>query len=159
MCIRDRPTAISNVTTARDAGTVRAVLADSSARVDALLHSGPDEIGELATAFGAVHRQALRLAADQALTRMEVQAMFIALSRRGQTLVQRQIHLIDEFGRDETEPEALARLFALDHLAARMRRNEENLLVLAGGEPARWITRPVAIQDLVRASAQEIEEY
>jgi signal transduction histidine kinase len=153
------PTAIANVTTARDAGTVRAALADSSARVDTLLHSGPDEIGELATAFGAVHRQALRLAADQALTRMEVQAMFIALSRRGQTLVQRQIHLIDEFGRDETEPEALARLFALDHLAARMRRNEENLLVLAGGEPARWITRPVAIQDLVRASAQEIEEY
>jgi hypothetical protein len=124
-----------------------------------LLHSGRDEIGELATAFGAVHRQALRLAADQALTRMEVQAMFIALSRRGQTLVQRQIHLIDEFGRDETEPDALARLFALDHLAARMRRNEENLLVLAGGEPARWITRPVAIVDLIRASAQEIEEY
>jgi signal transduction histidine kinase len=153
------PTAIANVTAARDAATVRAALADSSARVDTLLHSGPDEIGELATAFGAVHRQALRLAADQALTRMEVQAMFVALSRRGQTLVQRQIHLIDEFGRDEAEPDALARLFALDHLAARMRRNEENLLVLAGGEPARWITRPVAIVDLVRASAQEIEEY
>ena len=124
-----------------------------------MLHSGPDEIGELATAFGAVHRQALRLAADQALPRMEVQAMFVALSRRGQTLVQRQIHLIDEFGRDEADPDALARLFALDHLAARMRRNEENLLVLAGGEPGRWITRPVAIVDLVRAAAQEIEEY
>ena len=85
--------------------------------------------------------------------------MFVALSRRGQTLVQRQIHLIDEFGRDEVDPDALERLFALDHLAARMRRNEENLLVLAGGEPGRWITRPVALHDLLRAAAQEIEEY
>ena len=153
------PTAISNVIAARDATMVRTALTDSSGRIDALLHAGNDEIGELASAFGAVHRQALRLAADQALLRMEVQAMFVALSRRGQTLVQRQIHLIDEFGRDEADPDALARLFALDHLAARMRRNEENLLVLAGGEPGRWITRPVSLRDLIRAAAQEIEEY
>jgi signal transduction histidine kinase len=153
------PSAIASVTAARDASIVRAALTDSSNRIEAMLHSGTDEIGELANAFGAVHRQALRLAADQALLRMEVQAMFVALSRRGQTLVQRQIHLIDEFGRDETDPQNLAQLFALDHLAARMRRNEENLLVLAGGEPGRWITRPVATVDLIRASAQEIEEY
>ena len=153
------PTAISNVIAARDATMVRTALTDSSGRIDALLHAGNDEIGELASAFGAVHRQALRLAADQALMRMEVQAMFVALSRRGQTLVQRQIHLIDEFGRDEADPDALSRLFALDHLAARMRRNEENLLVLAGGEPGRWITRPVSLTDLIRAAAQEIEEY
>jgi signal transduction histidine kinase len=153
------PTAISNVIAARDAGMVRNALAESSQRIDGLLQAGPDEIGELSSAFGAVHRQALRLAADQALLRMEVQAMFVALSRRGQTLVQRQIHLIDEFGRNEADPDALSRLFALDHLAARMRRNEENLLVLAGGEPGRWITRPVALIDLLRAAAQEIEEY
>jgi signal transduction histidine kinase len=153
------PAAISQVTSARDAAMVRTALANSSARVDSMLQSGQDELGELAAAFGAVHRQALRLAADQALLRMEVQAMFIALSRRGQTLVQRQIYLIDQFGRDETDPDALSRLFALDHLAARMRRNEENLLVLAGGEPGRWITRPVAIVDLIRAAAQEIEDY
>jgi signal transduction histidine kinase len=153
------PNAIANVTAARDAVMVRAALTDSSSRVDRMLHSGPDEIGELSTAFGAVHRQALRLAADQALLRMEVQAMFVALSRRGQTLVQRQLHLIDEFGRHETDPDSLAKLFALDHLAARMRRNEENLLVLAGGEPGRWIIRPVAVVDLIRAAAQEIEEY
>jgi signal transduction histidine kinase len=153
------PTAISHVIAARDATMVRAALTDSSGRIEAMLSSGSDEIGELSAAFGTVHRQALRLAADQAMLRMEVQALFVALSRRGQTLVQRQIHLIDEFGRDEADPEALAKLFALDHLAARMRRNEENLLVLAGGEPGRWITRPVAMVDLVRAAAQEIEEY
>jgi signal transduction histidine kinase len=153
------PNAISNVIAAPNAEAVRTTLTDSSTRIDGILPTGPDEVGELATAFGVVHRQALRLAADQALLRMEVQAMFIALSRRGQTLIQRQIHLIDEFGRNEADPDALSRLFALDHLAARMRRNEENLLVLAGGEPGRWITRPVAVADLLRAAAQEIEEY
>lgn len=153
------PTAIARVSAARDAETVRTALNQSAAQVESMLTKGEDEIGELANAFGAVHRQALRLAAEQALLRMEVQALFIALSRRGQTLVQRQIHLIDEFSRNETDPQALSRLFALDHLAARMRRNEENLLVLAGGEPGRWITRPVAIVDLARAAAQEIEAY
>jgi signal transduction histidine kinase len=153
------PTAVRLVIAAHDAATVQSAMSTSHDRIDAMLTPGPDEIGELAAAFGAVHRQALRLAADQALLRMEVEAMFVALSRRGQTLVQRQIHLIDEFGRDEADPDALARLFALDHLAARMRRNEENLMVLAGGEPGRWITRPVAISDLIRAAAQEIEEY
>jgi signal transduction histidine kinase len=153
------PAAIAHVIAAHDAGAVTAALNGSSARMGEMLHSGRDEIGELAAAFGTVHRQALRLAADQALTRLEVQAMFVALSRRGQTLVQRQIHLIDEFSRDVSDPDALAQWFALDHLAARMRRNEENLLVLAGGEPGRWITRPVAIAELIRAAAQEIEDY
>jgi signal transduction histidine kinase len=153
------PSAVSNVIASSDADAVRNTLQDSWARIDALLVPGPDEIGELAAAFGAVHRQALRLAADQALLRVEVEAMFVALSRRGQTLVQRQIHLIDEFGRNEADPDALERLFALDHLAARMRRNEENLLVLAGAEPARWVTTPVPVVDVIRAAAQEIEEY
>jgi hypothetical protein len=57
------------------------------------------------------------------------------------------------------DPESLARLFALDHLAARMRRNEENLLVLGGGEPFRRISQPVALADLLRAAAQEIDHY
>lgn len=153
------PSAISKVIAAGDADMIRSALNDSWTRIDAMLAPGTDEIGELGAAFGAVHRQALRLAADQALLRMEVEAMFVALSRRGQTLVQRQIHLIDEFGRMEADPDALGRLFALDHLAARMRRNEENLLVLAGGEPARWVTGPVAVIDVIRAAAQEIEEY
>src|SRR5262245_11087056 len=153
------PAAIAEVIAAGNAETVQAALDESWNRIDAMLAPGADEISELGSAFGAVHRQTLRLAADQALLRMEVEAMFVALSRRGQTLVQRQIHLIDEFGRMETDPEALGRLFALDHLAARMRRNEENLLVLAGAEPARWVTTPVPVVDVIRAAAQEIEEY
>jgi hypothetical protein len=88
-----------------------------------------------------------------------VAALFVALSRRGQTLVQRQLQLIDEFERNETDPHRLSRLFAIDHLAARMRRNEENLLVLAGGEPGRRIASVVPLVDVVRAAAAEIEDY
>ena len=73
------------MTAAHDAGAVREALQESSGRIDAAMAAGSDEIGELGDAFGTVHRQALRLAADQALLRMEVEAIFVALSRRGQT--------------------------------------------------------------------------
>ncbi|MBO0869310.1 MAG: hypothetical protein J2P15_12140, partial [Micromonosporaceae bacterium] len=119
----------------------------------------PDEIGAVSSALSAVHRQALRLAADQAALRLDVAALFVALSRRGQTLIQRQLRLIDQFERSETDPRILHRLFQLDHLAARMRRNEENLLVLAGGEPGRRVLRAVPLVDLIRAAAAEIEDY
>lgn len=118
-----------------------------------------DEIGQVAVAFDAVHEQALRLAADQSLLRLDVEALFIALARRGQSLVQRQLRLLDEFEEAETDPDVLARLFALDHLAARMRRNEENLLVLAGGDPGRRYTTPEPVASVIRAAAGEIEDY
>jgi signal transduction histidine kinase len=153
------PDAISRVTAATDATAVQEALQESSERVDAAMAAGSDEIGELGAALGAMHRQALRLAADQALLRMEVEAIFIALSRRGQTLAQRQIHQIDEFGRVEHDPQRLMRLYALDHLAARMRRNEENLLVLAGGEPGRRFTEPVPVADAIAAAVEEVEEH
>jgi len=152
------PDAVARVSAARDEPAVRGTLEDSGARVEAMLPPGADEIGELATAFATVHRQALRLAAEQALQRMETTATFTALSRRGQTLVQRQLHLISEFAKYEVDQASRARLFALDHLAARMRRNEENLLVLAGGDPGRRFTEPVAVREVVQLAAAEIEE-
>jgi anti-sigma regulatory factor (Ser/Thr protein kinase) len=124
-----------------------------------MLAAGPDEIGQVAQALGAVHRQALRLAADQALVRLDIAGLFIALSRRGQSLIYRQLQLLDEFERAESDPQLLSQLFALDHLAARMRRNEENLLVLAGGEPGRRVVNPVLLSDVIRAAAAEIEDY
>ncbi|HEX6497794.1 MAG TPA: nitrate- and nitrite sensing domain-containing protein [Micromonosporaceae bacterium] len=153
------PTAISSVTSAPSPSTVREVMHESAGRADAILGTEPDEIGEVALALAALHRQALRLAADQALLRMDIAAVFVALSRRGQTLIQRQLQLIDEFERAEDDPNVLSRLFALDHLAARMRRNEENLLVLAGGEPGRRFTSPVPLVDVIRAAAAEIEYF
>jgi signal transduction histidine kinase len=153
------PGAISALSRAEESGQVRAALHESVGHADKLAVRGADEIGEVGSALGAVHRQALRLAAEQALLRLDVAGLFVALSRRGQSLVHRQLHLIDEFERGETDPQRLERLFALDHLAARMRRNEENLLVLAGGEPGRRVTAAVSLMELVQAAAAEIEDY
>ncbi|MDB1088397.1 nitrate- and nitrite sensing domain-containing protein [Streptomyces sp. ACA25] len=118
-----------------------------------------DEIGQVAQAFDEVHREAVRLAGEQALLRGNVNAMFTNLSRRSQGLVQRQLSLISELESREADPDQLENLFKLDHLATRMRRNGENLLVLAGEEPGRRWTRPVPLVDVLRAAASEVEQY
>ncbi|MGI5252698.1 nitrate- and nitrite sensing domain-containing protein [Actinacidiphila glaucinigra] len=118
-----------------------------------------DEIGQVARAFDEVHREAVRLAAEQALLRGNVNAMFTNLSRRSQGLIQRQLSLISELESREADPDQLSSLFKLDHLATRMRRNGENLLVLAGEEPGRRWTRPVPLVDVLRAAASEVEQY
>ncbi|MBW1604740.1 sensor histidine kinase, partial [Streptomyces sp. JJ66] len=118
-----------------------------------------DEIGRVAAAFDDVHREAVRLAGDQAMLRGNVNAMFTNLSRRSQGLIQRQLSLISELESREADPDQLSSLFKLDHLATRMRRNGENLLVLAGEEPGRRWTRPVPLVDVLRAAASEVEQY
>ncbi|MEU7132579.1 nitrate- and nitrite sensing domain-containing protein [Streptomyces sp. NPDC046261] len=118
-----------------------------------------DEIGKVAAAFDEVHHEAVRLAAEQALLRGNVNAMFTNLSRRSQGLIQRQLSLISELESREADPDQLSSLFRLDHLATRMRRNGENLLVLAGEEPGRRWTRPVPLVDVLRAAASEVEQY
>ena len=118
-----------------------------------------DEIGQVADAFATVHRTALRLAAEQAELRVDVSRMAEVLARRIRTLITRQLRLLDEFERDETDPDVLARLFALDHIAARLRRNGENLLVLSGGEPGRPATQAVGIGAVITAAASEIEDF
>ncbi|WP_152629271.1 sensor histidine kinase, partial [Streptacidiphilus jiangxiensis] len=118
-----------------------------------------DEIGHVARAFDKVHSQAVRLAAEQALLRGNINAMFTNLSRRSQGLIQRQLAMISELESREADPDQLAQLFKLDHLATRMRRNGENLLVLAGEDPGRRWTRPVPLVDVLRAAASEVEQY
>jgi signal transduction histidine kinase len=118
-----------------------------------------DEIGEVARAFDQVHREALRLASNEAALRGNVNAMFVNLSRRSQSLVERQIRLIDDLEQGEQDAERLANLFRMDHLATRMRRNSENLLVLAGHEVSRRWTQSVALVDVLRAAVSEIEQY
>jgi signal transduction histidine kinase len=118
-----------------------------------------DEIGEVARAFDQVHREALRLAANEAALRGNVNAMFVNLSRRSQSLVERQIRLIDDLEQGEQDADRLASLFHMDHLATRMRRNSENLLVLAGHEATRRWNQPVALVDVLRAAVSEIEQY
>ncbi|MBG0812892.1 nitrate- and nitrite sensing domain-containing protein [Planomonospora sp. ID82291] len=118
-----------------------------------------DEIGEVARAFDEVHREAVRLAGEEATLRSNVNAMFVNLSRRSQTLVERQLALIESLEHGEQDEGRLGSLFRLDHLATRMRRNSENLLVLAGQEPARRWSQPVPLIDVVRASLSEVENY
>ncbi|MGI5283308.1 sensor histidine kinase [Nonomuraea polychroma] len=118
-----------------------------------------DEVGEVARAFDEVHREAVRLAGDEARLRANVNAMFVNLSRRSQTLVERQLTLIEKLERGERDDARLGDLFKLDHLATRMRRNSENLLVLAGQEAARKWSEPVELMDIVRAALGEVESY
>ncbi|MBV9022514.1 MAG: nitrate- and nitrite sensing domain-containing protein [Streptomycetaceae bacterium] len=118
-----------------------------------------DEIGEVARAFDQVHREAVRLAAEQALLRGNINAIFTNLSRRNQGLIQRQLELITDLENNEDDPDQLQNLFHLDHLATRMRRNDENLLILAGEEPGRRWNQPVPLVDVVRAAASEVEQY
>jgi nitrate/nitrite sensing protein/histidine kinase/DNA gyrase B/HSP90-like ATPase len=134
-------------------------------RGDPVIDVGPaavrsaDEIGEVAEAFTAVHRSAVRLALEQAKMRHAVNAMFVNLARRSQSLVERQLQLLDSLEAAETDPDQLANLFRLDHLATRMRRNDENLLVLAGSDASRRWPEPVALSSVVLAAMAEIEQY
>ena len=139
----------------RDATDVEA----ASTRVEPIAVRSRDEIGEVARAFDEVHDAAVRLATEQALLRGNVNAMFKNLSRRSQGLVERQLLLIDGLENSEKDPGQLAQLFKLDHLATRMRRNNENLLVLAGEETARRWTEAVQLVDVARAAAAEVEQY
>ena len=118
-----------------------------------------DEIGEVAQAFDAVHREAVRLAVDQASLRQSVNSMFVNLSRRSQGLVERQLRLIDELESSEQNPDQLENLFKLDHLATRMRRTDDSLLVLAGSETGRGWNAPMSIADVLLASISEVEQY
>ncbi|WP_106516394.1 nitrate- and nitrite sensing domain-containing protein [Streptomyces himastatinicus] len=118
-----------------------------------------DELGEVARAFDQVHREAIRLAAEQAMLRGNVNAIFTNLSSRNQGLIERQLTLISELESREADPDQLEHLFRLDHLATRMRRNGENLLILAGEEPGRRWNQPVPLIDVLRAASSEVESY
>lgn len=118
-----------------------------------------DEIGQVARAFDQVHREAVRLAGNEALLRRSFNAMFISLSRRSQSLIERLARLIDSLEQNEEDPSRLSDLFGMDHLVTRMRRNSENLLLLAGHESARKWTDPVPLSDVARAAVSEIEQY
>ncbi|MGK3938331.1 nitrate- and nitrite sensing domain-containing protein [Streptomyces caeruleatus] len=132
-------------------------------RVDAQVTPIPitttDEIGEVARAFDHVHREAVRLAAEQALLRANINTIFGNLARRSQSLIERQLALITDLEGKEADPDQLENLFKLDHLATRVRRNGENLLVLGGETPAQQWDQPLPLVDVIRAAASEVEQY
>ena len=118
-----------------------------------------DEVGRLAGAFNAVNETTFRVAQEQAALRGSIAEMFVNVARRDQVLLNRQLSFIDSLERTEEDPQALANLFRLDHLATRMRRNAESLLVLAGIDSGRRLRDALPLSDVVRTASSEIEQY
>jgi len=118
-----------------------------------------EEVGQVAHAVDELHEQAVLLAGEQARLQLQVGDMFETLSRRSRSLVDQQLTLIDRLESDEEDPERLESLFRLDHLAARMRRNGANLLVLAGSRVPREQAAPIPVAAVINAAASEVEDY
>jgi signal transduction histidine kinase len=127
--------------------------------MEAIRVKSRDEVAEVAAALSAVQTSALDLAVEQAVLRRNISDSYINLGRRNQNLLSRQLDFITDLERNESDPDTLEGLFRLDHLATRMRRNAESLLVLAGVEAPRQWSAPVKLSDVVRAALGEVEDY
>lgn len=128
-------------------------------RFDPLGVSSSDEIGDLARAFDRVQSTAVRLVERQVASRRNVAQMFGHVGRRTQNLVGRQLALIDQLEREETDTERLRQLYRLDHMSSRLRRNASSLVVLSGADGADEHTTPLPLADVVRLALAEIEDY
>jgi signal transduction histidine kinase len=117
------------------------------------------EVTETADAFSAVQHTAIEAAVEQATLRKSVSNVFRSLARRNQSLVQRQLRMLDEMERGTQDPDALAQLFRLDHLTTRMRRQAEGLIILSGSAPSRRWRQPVSVVEALRGAISEIEDY
>ncbi|WP_212822109.1 nitrate- and nitrite sensing domain-containing protein [Polymorphospora rubra] len=124
-----------------------------------VLEYGNDEIGQVGRAFDQVHRRAVRSAVDEADLRRGLNDVFLNIARRSQTLLHRQLALLDKMERRTTNPDELEDLFRVDHMATRMRRHAEDLVILAGAVPGRGWRNPVAMIDVVRGAVSEVEDY
>jgi signal transduction histidine kinase len=129
------------------------------ARESSVADRGADEIGQVAQAFSEVHRAAIRSAMVEVSLRHGLNDVFLNVARRSQGLVHRQLALLDRLERDAEDPDHLAELFRVDHLATRLRRHAEDLVILAGATPGRGWRNPVAMVDLIRGAISEVESY
>ncbi len=121
--------------------------------------SAIQEISRIAESFGTVQGAAVAAAVDQAMLRKGVNQVFLNISMRNQSLLHRQLGMLDSMERRTSEPEALADLFRLDHLTTRMRRHAEGLIILSGSTPGRGWRDPVPVVDILRAAVAEVEDY
>jgi signal transduction histidine kinase len=120
---------------------------------------GPDEIGQVAEAFDTAQLTAVEAAVRQAEIRRGANRAYLGIAFRNQNLVQRQLRLLDEIEYNEQDPEALRRLFRLDHLATRARRYADNLIILGGGQSVRRWRQPRPLVDVLRAAIAETEDF
>ncbi|MFI6887863.1 sensor histidine kinase [Streptosporangium canum] len=117
------------------------------------------EIVNVGKAFSSVQRTAVEAAAGQAQMRKSVNKVFVNLARRSQSLLHRQLSMLEAMEQRASDPETLDDLFGLDHLTTRMRRHSEGLIILSGAVPGRGWRTPVTIYDVVRAAVEEVEDY
>ena len=120
---------------------------------------GSDEIGQVGQAIDAVRQTAIRSAIDEASIRQGVNGMFRNLARRNQSLLQRQLSVLDDMERKAADPDVLEDLFKMDHLTTRMRRHAEGLIILSGAPPGRSWSAPVKLIDVMRGAVAEVEDY
>jgi signal transduction histidine kinase len=117
------------------------------------------EVSRIAESFATVQAAAVNAAVDQARLRKGVNQVFLNISMRNQSLLHRQLGMLDAMERRTSEPEALADLFRIDHLTTRMRRHAEGLIILSGSVPGRGWRDPVPVVDVLRAAVAEVEDY
>ncbi|MDG4769485.1 nitrate- and nitrite sensing domain-containing protein [Solwaraspora sp. WMMD792] len=123
------------------------------------LEYGADEIGQVGHAFSEVQRTAVRSAVEEAALRRGLNETFLNIARRSQTLLHRQLAVLDRMERRSTDPTELEDLFRVDHMATRMRRHAEDLVILAGAAPGRGWRNPVPMVDVIRGAVSEVEDY
>ena len=155
--LRDSALRVAHDDLAREIEQVRA--GGDPGPIDPIPVHTSEEVGQVAHAVDELHEQAVLLAGEQSRLQLQVGDMFETLSRRSRSLVDQQLSLIDRLERNEEDPERLESLFRLDHLAARMRRNGANLLVLAGAKVPREQAEPVPVSAIINAAASEVEDY
>lgn len=134
-------------------------LADDPDAVRPLPLPPDDELSDMADAFNSAQETAGSLARQQGSIRGDAQQVFLNFGRRAQNLITRQLGQIDDLESRTDDPDMLSDLFALDHLATRLRRNAEAMVVVAGAESPRPWARPVSVVNVLRAAAAEATDY
>lgn len=132
---------------------------DTESETRTLITSGTKEIDRVGEAFTMVQRTAIEAAVGQAELRKGVGKVFLNLARRNQSLLHRQLQMLDRLERRVEDPDILEDLFSIDHLTTRMRRHAEGLIILSGSIPARGWRNPVQFFDVIRAAVEEVEDY
>ncbi|WSZ61564.1 nitrate- and nitrite sensing domain-containing protein [Streptomyces canus] len=123
------------------------------------LDYGSDELGQVAKAFNAAQRTAVLTAVELADTRRGFQKVILGIARQSQNLVNLQLSRLDTLEREHQDPDVLSGLYELDSTASQLRRYEENLVIISGGQPRRSWTEPVSLIDILRSAVGEVAEY
>ncbi|TDD14522.1 HAMP domain-containing protein, partial [Actinomadura sp. KC06] len=132
---------------------------DVDAEVPPLVIGKTKEVARVGDAFTRVQRTAIDTAVRESYLRQGISRVFLNVAWRNQSLLHRQLRMLDEMERGASDPKALEDLFRLDHLTTRMRRHAEGLVILSGTSPGRGWSRPVHVEDVLRAAVSEVEDY